>query len=110
MPIVFRSTPAIVNHAWSVPPVNGRGSPEAKPKRSIAAMRRDVKILMYEMVLICFWFLVSGFWLSETDLFLSNPFLYVLHIVLGSADSYQLRAFIALCPMLPFTVLFLSIL
>jgi hypothetical protein len=51
MPIVLRSTPATVNHAWRVPPVSGRGKPEAKPSKSIAAMRRVVKMSRYDILL-----------------------------------------------------------
>jgi hypothetical protein len=45
IPIVFKSRPSVVSHAWSVPHVNGRGSPDENPRSTITAIRRLVNIL-----------------------------------------------------------------
>jgi hypothetical protein len=40
--MVGNAIPASVSHAWRVPPVNARGRPEEKPRRSTRSMR-DVR-------------------------------------------------------------------
>jgi hypothetical protein len=42
--MVFKSSPATVSQAWSVPAVRAKGNPEAKPKGNMMPMRRFAKI------------------------------------------------------------------
>jgi hypothetical protein len=44
MPMVFRSSPATVSQACSVPDVRAKGNPEAKPKGNMMAIRRFARI------------------------------------------------------------------
>jgi len=46
-PIVFKSIPATVSHAYNVPDVRGRGRPEENPSSNI------VKILLFKKNLLC---------------------------------------------------------